>query len=147
MTLPLPGRHTDSMAIGPSGTGVSGPVITAFACPRCGRVSRSGNDVRYGYCGHCCDFTGDTPELRAAVADAAALADLIVPPEPGGDDQACRAPELAVMLERLRGGAATARRLQAVLLAREAAARLRAAQGAWDGPYGDSMSWSPGDPV
>jgi hypothetical protein len=29
----------------------------AFACPRCGMISRNANDVREGYCGNCHDWT------------------------------------------------------------------------------------------
>lgn len=29
-----------------------------FTCPRCHRTSYNINDVREGYCGHCCDWTG-----------------------------------------------------------------------------------------
>lgn len=31
-----------------------------FICPRCGAKSYNPNDVRFGYCGRCHDWTGDT---------------------------------------------------------------------------------------
>ncbi|MCH5677847.1 hypothetical protein [Streptomyces gilvus] len=29
-----------------------------FTCPRCRRISHHPDDKRYGYCGHCHDYTG-----------------------------------------------------------------------------------------
>lgn len=31
----------------------------AFQCPKCLKVSRNENDIKYGYCGNCHDFTVD----------------------------------------------------------------------------------------
>jgi hypothetical protein len=41
------------------------PPIPVFVCPRCGRESANPNDVEFGYCGACRDWTGDS---RAPVA-------------------------------------------------------------------------------
>lgn len=35
----------------------------SFTCPTCGATSWNPNDVRYGYCGRCHAFTGDTSGL------------------------------------------------------------------------------------
>ncbi|MFD9445493.1 hypothetical protein ACFWBR_42390 [Streptomyces sp. NPDC060006] len=38
-----------------------------FTCPRCTRTSHHPMDLRYGWCGHCSDYTG-TPTERASHA-------------------------------------------------------------------------------
>lgn len=38
-----------------------------FTCPVCARTSFNPNDIRYGYCGFCCEYTG-TPEGRLRLA-------------------------------------------------------------------------------
>jgi hypothetical protein len=40
----------------------------SFTCPRCGFVSHSAKDEKYGYCGHCNAFTDD-PLERAATGE------------------------------------------------------------------------------
>lgn len=38
--------------------GTCGPAAGLFACPRCGRVGHSPNDLANGYCGACREFIG-----------------------------------------------------------------------------------------
>lgn len=37
----------------------------SITCPRCGRTSYNPNDVTYGYCGNCHDWTGAIGKLRS----------------------------------------------------------------------------------
>jgi hypothetical protein len=45
----------------------------SFTCPRCARTSHQPEDIKYGYCGACHDWTGDQvlAELRKVAAAAA----------------------------------------------------------------------------
>jgi hypothetical protein len=38
----------------------SGPAPPSFTCPRCGMTSYHPDDVREGFCGNCCAWTGAT---------------------------------------------------------------------------------------
>lgn len=53
----------------------AGPSLT---CPRCYRTSHHPEDVAYGYCGHCHDYTG--PGLGALAANDAAQLRATEPP-------------------------------------------------------------------
>lgn len=39
------------------------PDAISITCPVCGMTSYNWNDVRYGYCGNCCKFTGEPRDL------------------------------------------------------------------------------------
>jgi hypothetical protein len=38
----------------------------SFLCPRCGMRSYNPNDIRWGYCGACHDYTGDPTEPQGS---------------------------------------------------------------------------------
>jgi ribosomal protein L37E len=39
-------------------TGTERPSQPHFTCPVCGMTSYNANDIKFGYCGNCHDYTG-----------------------------------------------------------------------------------------